>query len=233
MNINVSRSFSYHLPLTVLVISLFIIYLNTLAPGLTWANGGSDGGDLITAAYTGGIAHPSGYPLYLLLARLFQFLPIGSLAFRTNLLSMVAAIGSAVLIYELVVRALENLERKYACLAGVAAGLAFGLSPLIWSQAVITEVYTLQAFLTVSILSLSAYSFRGVPPKKMENIRGLVFGLAMGNHITTFFLIPLILFSENIKTDDSRQDENDDGRKVQQGAHGQAPDFGAPLVRHG
>ena len=49
------------------------VYLASLAPGLTWANFGADGGDLIAAAATGGVAHPTGYPFYLLLARLFQF----------------------------------------------------------------------------------------------------------------------------------------------------------------
>jgi len=39
------------------------------APGLTWKNGGDDGGDLAIAAKLLGIAHPTGYPLYLLLAQ--------------------------------------------------------------------------------------------------------------------------------------------------------------------
>src|SRR5689334_22464317 len=43
----------------VLVISLFVLYLFSMAPGLTWAHDGADGGDLITAAATGGVAHPS------------------------------------------------------------------------------------------------------------------------------------------------------------------------------
>jgi len=63
------------------VISLLGIYLITLATGLTWANGGSDGGDLIAASITGGVAHPTGHPLYLFVARLFQYIPIGTLAF--------------------------------------------------------------------------------------------------------------------------------------------------------
>lgn len=163
------------------------IYLSTLAPGLTWANSGSDGGDLITAAYTGGIAHPTGYPLYLLLARLFQTIPIGSLAYRTNLMSAVFAALSAVLIYELVTRALRQLNLNHVWLAGLTAGLAFGLAPLVWSQAVITEVYTLQAFLTALILYLYVF-----PAPRLETLRGLVLGLAMGNHITTIFLPPLI-----------------------------------------
>lgn len=163
------------------------VYLSTLAPGLTWANSGSDGGDLITAAYTGGIAHPTGYPLYLLLARLFQTIPIGSLAYRTNLMSAVFAALSAVLIYELVTCTLRDLNVNHGWLPGLTAGLAFGLAPLVWSQAVITEVYTLQAFLTALILYLYI-----LPTPRLETIRGLVLGWAMGNHITTIFLTPLI-----------------------------------------
>ena len=85
------------LPPLLLFFSLFLIYLRTLAPGLTWANDGSDGGDLIAAAATGGVAHPTGYPLYLILARLFQFLPLGPLAFRTNLMSVLVSALAAVL----------------------------------------------------------------------------------------------------------------------------------------
>lgn len=181
------RPFFRHLPPLLLASLLLGVYLSTLAPGLTWANNGSDGGDLITAAYTGGIAHPTGYPLYLLLARLFQALPIGSLAYRTNLMSAVFAALSAVLIYELVTRTLRDLNLNHVWLPALTAGLAFGLAPLVWSQAVITEVYTLQAFLTALILYLYVF-----PTPWLETIRGLVLGLAMGNHLTTIFLTPLI-----------------------------------------
>ena len=57
-----SRNLSRYLPPFLLASLLLGVYLSTLAPGLTWANSGSDGGDLITAARTGGIAHPTGYP---------------------------------------------------------------------------------------------------------------------------------------------------------------------------
>ena len=72
-----SKRFLRILPLAILALSLSMVYWRTLAPGLTWANDGADGGDLITAAATGGVPHPGGYPLYILLARLFQFLPAG------------------------------------------------------------------------------------------------------------------------------------------------------------
>lgn len=165
---------------------LLLIYLSSIAPGLTWANSGVDGGDLITAAATGGIAHPSGYPTYLLLARLFQELPVGSLAFRTNLLSLAAAVGTCLLVYALLIRIGPAIHP----MAALAAGTAFGVSPLFWSQAVITEVYTLHVFFIVVILHLSLAPGQD---EKFDALRGLVFGLALGNHLTTLLLLPLLL----------------------------------------
>lgn len=175
-----------------------------MAPGLTWANNGSDGGDLITAAYAGGIAHPTGYPLYLILARLFQFIPIGSLAYRTNLMSALFAVLSAVLLYWILTRVLNDLGFEHTWFAGMTTGFAFGLAPLLWSQAIITEVYALQAFLTVLILYLYIFPFQGMEHKTLERIRGLILGLAMGNHVTTIFLLPLILFAGPRKQDGNR-----------------------------
>ncbi len=123
------------MPPVILLISLAYVYLSTIAPDLTWANRGSDGGGLITAAATNGIAHPSGYPLYLILARFFQLLPVGSLAFRTNLMSVFFAILTALLVYAIVVRYLLAQTNRYyvPCIAGLSAGLAAGFSPLFWS----------------------------------------------------------------------------------------------------
>src|SRR5512135_3416155 len=121
------------LPPLILALSLFFIYLGTMAPGLTWANAGTDGGDLITAAATGGVAHPTGYPTYLLIAGFFQQLPLGNLAFRTNLLSAIASVLASVLVYE-TVTLLPNSPVRGNQPAGLIAGFMFGLAPLIWSQ---------------------------------------------------------------------------------------------------
>ncbi|GAB4458776.1 MAG: hypothetical protein Kow0070_12910 [Anaerolineales bacterium] len=188
MNMPAFKSLSRQLPPLTLTVFLFALYLRTMAPGLTWANDGSDGGDLITAAYTGGVPHPSGYPLYLLLARLFQALPIGSLAYRTNLMSAVFAALSALLVYNIAARALDERRIEHARFAALIAGLAFGLTPLLWSQAVITEVYALQAFLTALILHLYLL------PNRLDNLLALTLGLASGNHITTLLLLPLLFW---------------------------------------
>ena len=186
--------FIWSIPPGILAISLMVVYLTSMAPGLTWANFGVDGGDLISAAATGGIAHPTGYPLYLLLARLFQFVPIGSLAFRTNLMSAVAADTAAVLVYGLVTRSLSPSNPHQYWVAGLASGFAFGLAPLIWSQAVITEVYALHSLFVVLILNLSVKTLsEHFTEKRMDCVLGLTFGMAMGNHVTTIFLLPVIL----------------------------------------
>jgi hypothetical protein len=184
------------IPPLILAICLSAVYLASMAPGYTWANVGADGGDLIAAAATGGVAHPTGYPLYLLLARLFQFLPLGSLAFRTNLLSAVATISAAILVYVVVGRSLSTTYPSHNWLAGLAAGFAFGFSPLLWSQAVITEVYALQVFLVALLLFLSIQPVSGpFTQKRLDCFLGLTFGLAMGNHLTTILIFPVVFLS--------------------------------------
>ena len=183
-------------PPVVLILSLGGTYLASLAPGLTWANNGADGGDLVTAAATGGIPHPSGYPTYLLLARLFQFLPFGSLAYRTNLFSAVCALLAAVLVYYLVI-SLPYTPLRGNWLAGLFSAYAFGLSPMVWSQAVISEVYGLHALFLVLTLYLLPL---GVDPPpawrtRLDRLRGLVFGLGLGNHSTLVFLLPPLLLT--------------------------------------
>lgn len=187
------RGFYKIIPPCIMAISLTWIYLATIAPGLTWANNGSDGGDLITAAATGGIAHPSGYPVYLLLARSFQLLPIGSLAFRTNLMSAFFAVVTSLLVYWLVLRrASVGLRTHEAYIAGISAGAAVGLAPLFWSQAIITEVYTLHAFFVVLIIFLTTQP-TVAQQVGLDRLRGIVYGLALGNHITVIVLIPCAL----------------------------------------
>lgn len=178
-------------PHIILVACLSVIYLWTMAPGLTWANGGSDGGDLITAAATGGVAHPTGYPVYLLVAQVFQLLPVSSLAYRTNLLSAFATVAAALLVYELVAHFPAVAKGHSAWLAGLIAAFTFGLAPLVWSQAVITEVYALQAF-SIALIMYICFSTRSA---WRDRLSGLSLGLATGIHLTTVLLVPVVFLT--------------------------------------
>src|SRR4030095_16331863 len=70
-----------------LFIAAFVLYLRTLAPSLLYG----DSAEFQTIAYTLGIGHPTGYPIYVLLAKLFTFLPVGEIAYRVNLFSAFCA----------------------------------------------------------------------------------------------------------------------------------------------
>ena len=62
----------------------FLLLLCLLSPTVTR---GGDCGELIAASYTLGIAHPSGYPVWCLLGRIFALIPIGEIGWRYNLFS--------------------------------------------------------------------------------------------------------------------------------------------------
>ncbi|MBK9713276.1 MAG: DUF2723 domain-containing protein [Kouleothrix sp.] len=168
-------------------------YARTLAPGVTWANDGADSGDLVTAAATLGVAHPTGYPTYVLLARLFQAIPLGDLAFRTNLLSAAAALGAALLVF-LIVRRLLDGSRWRATVAATVAAIALGLSPVFWSQAVIAEVYSLNALFVAAIVlfALQELERPGASAGRAGAAKGLLAGLALGNHVTV--ALPALLW---------------------------------------
>jgi tetratricopeptide (TPR) repeat protein len=81
------------LALAVFIVSL-AVYAWTLAPTVTLV----DSGELILAARSLGVAHPPGFPLYVLLAHLATLVPIGNIAVRVNFASAVfAALAAAVL----------------------------------------------------------------------------------------------------------------------------------------
>jgi hypothetical protein len=63
----------------------FLLYLLTLAPTIY----NLDSAELATAVATNGIVRATGYPLYLLLGKLFVLLPVGDVGYRLNLFSAV------------------------------------------------------------------------------------------------------------------------------------------------
>ena len=161
------------------------VYRLTLAPDLTWANAATDGGELITASVTLGVPHPPGYPIYILLGKLFSFLPVGSVAFRYNLFSAVCAAAAIGLLAAASYRFWSPRVRP---VAATAAALAFAFLPLVWSQAVVTEVYSLN--LLMLALFLLTWSRRGP-----ALLTGLWLGLAVTAHLTSVLMLPAALIS--------------------------------------
>lgn len=103
-----------------------------------------DSGELATAVATLGIPHPSGYPLYILLGKLWTLLvPAGTVAFRLSLFSAVCASATVGLLY----LTARDLEVRRAIAASAALTAAF--APSFWGEANIQRVYALNALFVV------------------------------------------------------------------------------------
>jgi len=168
----------------------FFVYWLTLAPDLTWAHYGIDGGELITTAVTLGVPHPPGYPTYTLLGKLVSLLPIGSVAYRFNLFSAVAmatAVGFvAVMRIPSSVIKRQTLPSPSANYSPLIAALIFAFAPLVWSQAVITEVYAL------NLAFLAAFLWAALG-KRPSLLTGLLLGLSLTTHLSSALMLPLAL----------------------------------------
>lgn len=160
------------------------VYILTLAPDLNWANGAYDGAELITASVTLGIPHPPGYPTYVLLGKLFSLLPMGTVAFRYNLFSAICAAAAV----GLVVLTIGALQPRIRPAAAVSAALLFGFTPLVWSQAVVAEVYSLNLLMIAAFLLV--WSRRGAGASS-----SLLLGLAITTHLTSLFWLPAFFIS--------------------------------------
>jgi hypothetical protein len=130
-----------------------------------------------------GITRPTGYPTYLMLTHLFTYLPVGDVAYRVNLGSAFYAALAVVAVY------LTGLLLSKRVVAAAAGALAFGLGAALWSQAVIAEVYTLNALLvamTIGVLLL----WREHGRDRYLLLSAFLVGLSLTNHLTSGLLLP-------------------------------------------
>ncbi len=165
------------------------LYTLTLAPGLL--NG--DAGEFQFAAWRLGLAHPTGYPLYLILGSGWQHglaLLGADPAWALNLFSAVTAGVTVALLFVLMRKAIPGPLGISRGVALFSAGL-FGANPTFWSQALIAEVYALHGLLIVLIL-LAALAWDG-SARSTILLAGLL-GLGLTHHRTTLFLIPGVLW---------------------------------------
>ena len=161
----------------------FAAYLPTLYPGLMGS------GDTAKFQYLGrvlGTAHNPGYPLYVFVLYAFSHVPIGSLAFRMNLLSALLAAATVGVAY--------FVARTMGCrrAAAIGAALALGWGRVFWSQALRAEVYSLGALLLAgAVLGLVRWG-RDRKPRQLYAAAVCV-ALALGNHLTIVMVVPGIL----------------------------------------
>ncbi|MBW1744598.1 MAG: DUF2723 domain-containing protein, partial [Deltaproteobacteria bacterium] len=84
----------------IIVLLPVVVYLYTTCPTVYLG----DSGELTAAAFSLGIPHNSGYPLYALIGKLFCMVPLGPVGFRMNLMSSMFAVLTVWLVYSLIVK---------------------------------------------------------------------------------------------------------------------------------
>jgi hypothetical protein len=182
-------------------ISLFVFvffltaYAVTLCPAVFWW----DSGELIANIAVLGIPHRPGFPIYVLLGKLFSFLPLWSYALKVNLLSALFASFSLAVFYRIFQESLKLFfpetarKKEPALISTFSFLLVLGFTYSFWIQAVRTEVYSL------NILFFSLLLFSGIQYLKNGKIKYVylfffLLGLGLGNHhLSLLSTLPALL----------------------------------------
>ena len=135
-----------------------------------------DGLFLMAGAHLG-VAHPPGYPLYTLIVYLFTLLPFGSVAFLGHLSS--ATLGALACGCVYICGRLIGVSS----IPSLTASLLFAVSEHFWSQAIVTEVYTLNALFFFGIYALMLYGVRHPHRTGIWIAAATAYGLSLANHV--------------------------------------------------
>lgn len=161
------------------------VYVWTLCPSV-YVEGA---GELIGATWWLGTPHPTGYPLYTLLARLLAVsMPMSSPAAAVNAATALLSAAVAPALYLLLRE--RRLTRASAAVA--TAALVFGRT--FWSQAVIAEVYGLFVLCSVLVLAASLRVGAAGPMRsRWLLLSGYIGGVAATSHLQVVLLLPSAL----------------------------------------
>ena len=182
-----------------------IVYLITLAPSVTFI----DSGELAAVASRLGVAHPTGYPLFTILGKLFTFLPVGDEIYRLNLMSAVLSSFALYMFFNLMVLLLsdKHLINDMQSDSGkmslyiiynisLSSVLVLAFSRTFWDTANAIEVYSLHSLFLVANIYLILKACSYDPDSESSYIKkerywilyAFVLGLSFTNHLSTIFL---------------------------------------------
>lgn len=169
------RSFPFGALLAVLLVPL---YLYCLPPGLPPYR---DAGEMASAAWTLGVAHQPGYPLYIISAKLFSLLPLGNPAWRLNLFSAAAGLSAVLLFWRLVASA-------FSPAAAFLAALLLGFNFTLRTVSSVPEMYALNFLFAAALLAAASSGGR-----RALFLSAFLLGLGMANRMDLVLAAPALL----------------------------------------
>lgn len=158
-----------------------ILYVRTLLPGPSFGDWAEM--QLILARL--GVPHPTGYPLYMLLGKAFSLLPVGSQAWRADLLSAVAAAGAA--------GTSVLISTRLGVRPSIAAilGLSLAATGTLWLEATFSEMNSLHLLLMALVIH-RALVWRAERRDTDLLLGALLAGLSVANHLLAVTVIPIV-----------------------------------------
>jgi tetratricopeptide (TPR) repeat protein len=174
-----------------LFVLAWIMYIWGIAPTISWR----DSPEFVTVAHTLGISHPAGSPTYALLAKPMTFFPVGSIALRVNLFSALFGALTVSLLFSLLYDVFNNIPQPLRFGASMSGALSLLVSESFWRFAEVAEVYTLQDFFIVLLITLllKARNCRQSTQVGFYWLFAFMYGLSAGVHATMAFFVPAFL----------------------------------------
>lgn len=159
--------------------SVFALYLAKLPPALApWR----DTGEMSVTAATLGVAHPTGYPGYVLLARLAATVPLGNPAYRLNLLSALAGAAACALLAACV-------RPRHGRAAALAAAACLAFNPSFWAASQVSEMYSLWVLSAVALTALAGRLSED-PSERLWPAFCFLSGALLANRLDLILLAP-------------------------------------------
>lgn len=155
----------------------------------------TDAGELAVASHFLKLAHPPGYPLYIILSRIVHFLlPSASLAYALSIVSLISSLAALYFIYKILELAgftfFKDKKLRFLAILGV---YALGTIPLWWLYSVVQEVFMTTIFF---MTSSTYFLLSGVISKKNKHIiiGILLFSFGVFHQYLILALIPSFVY---------------------------------------
>lgn len=206
---NILKVFNRDWPGFLIVLTALFVFIRTLCPSLYWW----DSGELITAVKELGIPHPTGFPLYLLLGKLFTIPDfLSNTAVCVNFFSAIAGAVSLYWLFLINRNFLPTTLYPFARWIGYSLGLlGLAFTQIYWSQSVIAEIYTFNLFFIgsfvwtlVKVLSSESSTEQG----KYLSFAAFILGLGLTVHAQMIICFPsfilILLYTRPWKSPEGR-----------------------------
>ena len=176
---------------------VFAFYLAKLPPVLApWR----DSGEMSVAVATLGVAHPTSYPLYILIGRSASWISLGNSAYRLNVLSAVAGSAACALLFAV-------LRRRRSSSSALAAAICLALNPSFWAVSQVSEMYSLWILGAVAVIAL-ADRLSENSSERLWPFFCFLCGVLLTNRLDLLLLAPGLLWVALSSRSASNREEN-------------------------